>query len=378
MHADFIEKQPGFKISYDFYRKVVKSLNISFTQLGHEECEICEAHKIHCKSENHDKDSIFDDCVKCLDYRNHKSRALKARKLYLKHKEEKENEPNHIYYSTDLEKVIMLPRLETFKEVVFCQRLVAFNQTFAPIGKSNTNPYAVLWHEAITGRKQEDIISAFNVFLMQSRDYNFIDLWLDNCAAQNKNWLLYFYLVHIINSSEISAKQVNLNYFESGHTFMSCDHFHHQVELSMKRKKKLHDFQDFIEAVSAANTAKVTVKEMKTSDFINVIDYTSPRRIQTSNPRAYMRNMVQVIFKRGSFNLFYKTDFDGEVNELTFLKDTYLKSKTGPVSVITSRTNPRCIKTSRKENILKKLSKFMLPYKQTFWKNLPTKDNEKD
>ena len=39
-------------------------------------------------------------------------------------------------------------------------------------------------------------------------------------------------------------------YFEPGHTFMSADNFHHQVERRMRQKKNVEDFQDFVDVVS--------------------------------------------------------------------------------------------------------------------------------
>lgn len=169
MHEDFLSQHPNQQLSYDLYRKHLKSMNISFARLGNEECEICEAHDIHCKSESHDKENLPSDCQVCNDYSDHKKRAEKARSLYSKHRDTKDDA--HVYFSTDLEKIIMLPRLDTFKEVIFCPRLTSYNQTFAPLGKSNNEkPLAVLWHNAIAGRKQQDIISAFRVFFMKYRD----------------------------------------------------------------------------------------------------------------------------------------------------------------------------------------------------------------
>ena len=65
----------------------------------------------------------------------------------------------------DLEKVVMLQRLNMFKSVLFARRIIAFNESFVPVGsRQNLKPLAVLWHEAIAGRKREDIISAFHAF----------------------------------------------------------------------------------------------------------------------------------------------------------------------------------------------------------------------
>jgi len=64
-------------------------------------------------------------------------------------------------------------------------------------------------------------------------------LWLDNCSSQNNNWALLSFLVFIIHSSEITTKVIDLFFSEPGHTFMSADNFHHQVEKALKKQKKL-------------------------------------------------------------------------------------------------------------------------------------------
>lgn len=111
-------------------------------------------------------------------------------------------------------------------------RVIAFNETFVPIGKSQEKPIAFIWHEGISGRSKDDITSTFYKFLVSIRDAENVTIWLDNCAAQNKNWGLFSFITYIINSNEINLKELNLKYFQSGHTFMSSDAFHHQVELA--------------------------------------------------------------------------------------------------------------------------------------------------
>jgi len=44
----------------------------------------------------------------------------------------------------------MLPRMENFKAAIFTKRVIAFNESFVPIGpKSSIKPLAVIWHEGI-------------------------------------------------------------------------------------------------------------------------------------------------------------------------------------------------------------------------------------
>lgn len=161
MHQCFIEKYPNMSVSFETYRKVVKEINISFAHLGHEECEQCALFKSHtgCSQEN---------CDLCIQNSQHKSRYTESREEYQRDKEQGLTDKDCIYFSVDLQKVIMLPRMDQFKTAIFCPRVITFNESFVPLGGNNgTNvPYAVLWNETVSGRSQEDIISAFRSFFI--------------------------------------------------------------------------------------------------------------------------------------------------------------------------------------------------------------------
>lgn len=187
----------------------------------------------------------------------------------------------------------MLPRLEMFITVIFTNRLTVYNESFVPVGKKQKNckPFAALWHEALFGRNKEQIISTCYNFFKSKRDVSKITIWLDNCAAQNKNWSFFSFLVYIVNSDEIIASEIEIKYFEPGHTFMAADSFHHNVELAMKRMKKIYDFHDFVQAVQNA-TRGTEVFSMKLENFFSWEDYSSQYKLSRMNPRPYLQNMV--------------------------------------------------------------------------------------
>lgn len=165
MHEKFIQLYPNEKCSIETYRDhVTNVMNISFALLGHEECETCEIFHLHNSDHQNIPQSDFD---KCNIYSVHNNKYLKARNEYEADKE-KNNSLDEVYYSVDLQKVIMLPRIYTFKAVIFCPRVVVYDETFVPLGNfNNNNPvFAAIWHEAISGRKQEDIVSTFRSFFI--------------------------------------------------------------------------------------------------------------------------------------------------------------------------------------------------------------------
>lgn len=79
MHSDFLEKNPDIKVSYELDRKFLRNdMNISFAQLGNEECEQCESFKLHqvaCKD--------TENCTECISYHNHRNKYQTARRYTL-------------------------------------------------------------------------------------------------------------------------------------------------------------------------------------------------------------------------------------------------------------------------------------------------------
>lgn len=376
MYSNFLVQNPLIKCSYERYRLIVSKMNISFAKLGHEECEQCEHFSQH--DPEHKKDALNPDCNNCSLWEAHINRAREARESYRRDVKRAESPNNHIgFFSVDLQKVIMLPRIDTFKSVCFTKRIVAFNESFVPLaGKKQhgMKPLAVIWHEGIAGRSKEDIISAFYAFFRSYRDVEHIVLWLDNCAAQNKNWALFSFLIFIVNSDDISLNTLELHFFEPGHTFMSADSFHHQVELAMKRKGKLYDFSDFQEAVRECHSRKVDVKSMEPKDFFEWRDYTSQYKLKKQNPRPYLNDIVQVIARRGDYNLLYRNDSCGPVGPLLQLNFLTNKAYKEGIQIPPSRLSYRGIDKDKKNGILTKLVPLMPDNRKQFWRDIPVND----
>ena len=171
MYRDFKDKYSK-EMSYNAFYKIFKTMNISMTLLGHEECEICELHELHknvCSCE------LMCDISK---YLKHRRAFVRARKEY-KDDSKSQHLPNEIYTSADLQKVIMLPRMDDFKTAIFSRRLTVFNETFAELGTGKCD-FAALWNEAIAGRQDEDLASTFHAYLIKVRDMDKVVFWLEN------------------------------------------------------------------------------------------------------------------------------------------------------------------------------------------------------
>ena len=171
-------------------------MNISFVKLGEEECERCDLHKRHLETHkleevpNDGKENnkrTYDNCESCGDFISQIKTASQARESYRRDKDRELND-DELITSVDMKKVIMLPRIPGLNVVVFCKRIVLFNETFAPVGGSKKGGKAtgVLWHEGVKGRSASDVASTYIRFIRSNRDVKHFIFWVDNCSGKTK------------------------------------------------------------------------------------------------------------------------------------------------------------------------------------------------
>ena len=102
----------------------------------------------------------------------------------------------------------------------------------------------IMWHEGISGRRATDILSSFyKIILLDSEKYSNFLFWLDNCAAQNKNWVLFTNLISIVNSTP-NIEKITLKYLENGHTYMRADAIHGNIGKILKKTEADLDFSE--------------------------------------------------------------------------------------------------------------------------------------
>ena len=325
MFQDFREKYPSEIISKEFYRKVLKEVNISFRKLGDEECEHCLSFKSHVH-DNADEDvpdgfisvgefAYQSNCDGCKDHQSHMEKAIKLRQEYHDDVEKNLNE-NERCFAVDMQKVVMLPFMMGVKSCIFTKRLIAYHLTFAPLsgkGYAKERTTGVIWHQELSGRNDEDLVSAYISFLNCSkyRDLKNILFWADNCSAQNKNLTLYTALVYHMCNPSVTLSSITIKYFEPGHTFMAVDSFHHQIETEMCARKKLYDFDDFVSVINKKGVAHV----LKANDFTfyqsklssakyvhrHLLDDIAVVQFKKNDTKLYWKNTEDEIFKCGHF-----------------------------------------------------------------------------
>ncbi|KAG5880926.1 hypothetical protein JTB14_035147 [Gonioctena quinquepunctata] len=289
MFDDFEREHPGF-CKIELYRKTIKLMHISLCMPKSNVCVECETHKN--KSQAKDVDELT--VLNFEEWKSHKNKGEKATDKY--HEDAMiPNNQNVRIYSMDLQKVILIPNMPSVKDSNFLSRLTAFNLTFASIKKkSSFKNYCSMWHEGLAGRDGNHIVDAFFRVFEEERDVKEFIIWSDNCTGQNKNWVLYTSLVWLVNQGN-GPDCVTFRYLTKGHTHMSADGIHGNIETKINKIGNIYDYNDLTAAWEKKK--RQVRKNAKVSDSM----------------RGYLLNpIVEVCFKKGKRSLDYKTDFDQE------------------------------------------------------------------
>ena len=204
----------------------------------------------------------------------------------------------------------------TLKEHFFVSRLVTFNETFASL--NNTTDYVVLWHEGIAGRCASDVASAYMKCINLCEKDNVV-FWADNCTGQNKNWVLFTALCWCVNQNW-GPKTITLKFLERGHTFMRADSIHGNIGSAMRKRPNIYTFDDFVD-VCDGSAKKIRPVTLGVHDFY---EFEDGHRARTSKTVTLpLLNKVKVIkFQSGSRSMWFINNFNGQFEEVDFLKVT--------------------------------------------------------
>ena len=194
------------KVSYQHYRRVFDSMNIGFGRPSQDDCDTCTRHHAHMESLKNEHDRST--CQTCQDAEQHVKKYTAARREY--QQDANFNLAGQTIFAVDMQKIILLPKLTT-KEHFFVSRLVVFNETFASL-KGDAD-FVMLWHEGIAGRVAANVASSF-IKCINTDASDYVTLWAENCAAQNKNWTLFTALSWCVNQ-EWGPEKVTLKFLES-------------------------------------------------------------------------------------------------------------------------------------------------------------------
>ena len=129
--------------------------NIGFSATRQDECDACLVFDAHIE-DGHE----VENCHIFMSQTKHTERYHAAREEY-----RKPIDKGYTTFTADMQKVVLPSKLPS-KEHVFISRLVIFNETFAAVTPNEVGGnILILWHEGVSGRKADDVTSAYVTFI---------------------------------------------------------------------------------------------------------------------------------------------------------------------------------------------------------------------
>lgn len=140
--------------------------------------------------------------------------------------------------------------------------------------------HPLIWEETKGGKTLNEIGTCLLSVLqqLQSKPDNII-VWVDNCSYQNKNFLLFVFLLFLVSEKKV-AKSICFKYFVSGHSHFSPDMYF----AWMNKIIKGHDLEVISDILDLPWTEKVIKPTLLTTfyDFISKFDgkFVQPKGIR--------------------------------------------------------------------------------------------------
>lgn len=121
----------------------------------------------------------------------------------------------------DMEKTLPLSRIPT--SVVFYKRQLSFYNCGIHVSSSN-QVYCFVWVEGEAGRGTQELGSCLSKFINQIMRANieYLSLWSDSAGGENRNIKIAL-LLNVILAAHRTLKMIELNFLESGQTFLPND-----------------------------------------------------------------------------------------------------------------------------------------------------------
>jgi hypothetical protein len=148
-----------------------------------------------------------------------------------------------------------------------------------------------------TGRNRDDVCSSVLQCITHFRDALKITVFMDNCSAQNKNWLLYSNMLRAVCCGDFAVECITFKYLQKGHTFISADNDHAKIERAMKLTSKIQDMRDFLKCVEGS---RLKVKELLPEDFFQLEEGVSQARLNSfrKDQRPYLAKVKVAEFRK--------------------------------------------------------------------------------
>ncbi|XP_022816992.1 uncharacterized protein LOC111349897 [Spodoptera litura] len=254
-------------VSLAIFRKIfLKNFNLRFKSLKKDTCNRCDTFAAKLKAPN--DLSIENRNQLIAEKEKHLKLAETLRSQMNSQIERAKVDETFECLTFDMEKTLPLPRIPT--NIVFYKRQLWFYNCGVHVSSTNQG-YCFVWVEGQAGRGAQEVGSCLKKFINEVMRPNveYLSLWSDSCGGQNRNIKMVL-LLKVILASHPTLKVIDLNFLESGHTFLPNDTDFGKIESHLKNFQRLYTAEDYVNVIKTCTkkTPLVPVK-MEKEDFVS-------------------------------------------------------------------------------------------------------------
>ncbi|KAF6210307.1 hypothetical protein GE061_013411 [Apolygus lucorum] len=265
MYELFLEKykdnQEAQRIKYDFYYRFFKAnFNYGFGSPRTDTCQTCDSMQNELKN----PDLVESRKNELITLKN--VHLAKAQAFYdeLKSFSKTAEETVDVdVLSFDYQQNLPLPHVPA-GDVFYKRQLWVFN--FCIHSAKTRKAYFFMYDEATGKKTPNEPISFLDYYFknLMDKDVKTLYLFSDNCAAQNKNSTLLFFLNKTAEERKIKILH---HYPEPGHSFLPCDRAFGQIEKKKRLKERVYTPEEYCKIVKQSSKSFEVIAVQQSAIF---------------------------------------------------------------------------------------------------------------
>lgn len=235
-------------VKYEYFRRFfTENFKISFGKPKSDTCQKCD------KLINKINGADTDEQKKSLE-REKEIHIVKAETFYTDIKDKislAKNDPSVEVLTFDFQQNLPLP-VSSSGEVFYKIQLWVYN--FCIHVGSTGKSFFYVYDETVAAKGQNDVASILLHFFNNYVPPEVTDIYIfcDNCASQNKNYVLVQFLHTLVATKKF--RLIRHRYPEPGHSFLPCDRSFGAIEQKKRKYDKIYLPKDYVEIIENTST----------------------------------------------------------------------------------------------------------------------------
>jgi hypothetical protein len=176
-----------------------------------------------------------------------------------------------------------------------------------------------------------------------------------------------------VNEPEFRPKSIEIDYYETGHSFQAADSVHSNISTKMKEFDNIYSYNHLISIIKTSRK-NLKLELLKYNEMYVFKDLSKKKK------PFNLKKLKSIKFIKGSSKLFVKFDFEDNFLEYSILEkkfqseiDDYIENSISTLIKLEKQSKPVGIKSNKYQNLIRDTTKLNNTYKE-FYQNLKISD----